>query len=91
LIAAAFVVQSEEWIMKTVLRHLGALALGYLAAGLTYIALPVILAPVASTSRTLLYGFVSVVALAVWIGVYIHFIRKWGPKTVAPAPPATPT
>ena len=77
--------------MKTFLRHLGALALGYLAAGLTYIALPAILAPLAGTSVTLLYGFVSLVALAVWTGVYIHFIRKWRPKDVAPAPPAAPT
>lgn len=85
--------------MKTLLRHLGALALGYVAAGLTYIALPVVLAyptgmlsALAGTSLvTLLYALVTLVSLAVWIGVYIHFVRKWGREDVAPVPPATPT
>ncbi len=30
--------------MKTLLRHLGALVVGYLAAGLTYVVLPIVLA-----------------------------------------------
>ena len=85
--------------MKTLLRHLGALALGYLAAGLTYVALPIVLAyptgmlsALAGTSLvTLLYALVTLVSLAVWIGVYIHFVRKWGRKDLAPAPPATST
>jgi hypothetical protein len=98
-LSAGFAAQSEEWIMKTLLRHLGALALGYLAAGLTYIALPIVLSyPTGMLSAlagfslvTLLYALVTLVSLAVWIGVYMHFIRSWAPKEVAPAPPATPT
>jgi hypothetical protein len=82
--------------MKTVLRHLGALVVGYLAAGLTYVALPVVLAyptgmlsGLAGTSLVpILYALVTLASLAVWIGVYIHFVRQWGRKDVAPAPPA---
>lgn len=85
--------------MRTVLRHLGALALGYLAAGLTYMALPVVLAyPTGMLSAlagaslvTLLYALVTLVSLGVWIGVYIHFVKKWERRNVAPAPPVTPT
>ena len=85
--------------MKTVLRHLGAFLLGYFAAGLTYMALPVVLAyptgmlsAMAGTSLvTLLYALVSLVSLAVWVGVYLHFIKKWAPQHAAPAPPASPT
>lgn len=86
-------------IMKTLLRHLGAFLLGYLAAGLTYVVLPIVLAyptgmlsALAGTSLVpILYALVVIAALAVWIGVYVHYVRRWGPKRVAPTPPAAPT
>lgn len=85
--------------MKTLLRHLGALVLGYLAAGLTYVVLPLLLAyPTGMLSALagfslvpFLYALVVIASFAVWIGVYIHFIKKWGHKDVATAPPAAPT
>lgn len=85
--------------MKTLLRHLGALLLGYLAAGLTYVVLPILLAyPTGMLSVwagfslvTFLYALVTIASLAVWIGVYVHCVRRWGPKAAAPTPPATPT
>ncbi|HEV2098439.1 MAG TPA: hypothetical protein VGR45_05880 [Stellaceae bacterium] len=83
--------------MKTFLRHLGAFLLGYLAAGLTYVVLPIVLAyptgmlsALADTSLvSILYALVTLASFAVWIGVYIHFVRRWGRKDVAPAPPPT--
>jgi uncharacterized membrane protein len=82
--------------MKTFLRHLGAFLLGYLAAGLTYVTLPIVLAyptgmlgALAGISLvTFLYALVALVSFAVWIGVYVHFVRRWGRKDIAPAPPA---
>jgi hypothetical protein len=84
--------------MKTFLRHLGAFALGYLAAGLTYVALPIVLAyptgmlsALAGTSLVpILYALVVIASLSVWIGVYVHYIRRWGRKDIA-ATPAAPT
>lgn len=81
--------------MKTFLRHLGAFLLGYLAAGLTYVVLPIVLAyPTGMLSAlagislvSILYALVTLASFAVWIGVYIHFVRRWGRKDVAPAPP----
>lgn len=85
--------------MKTFLRHVGAFLVGYLAAGLTYVALPIVLAyptgmlsGLAGTSLVpILYALVTLVSLAVWIGVYVHYVRRWGRKDVASAPPAAPT
>jgi hypothetical protein len=85
--------------MKTFLRHLGALLVGYLAAGLTYVVLPIVLAyPTRMLSALAgtplvgpLYALVTLASFAVWIGVYIHFVRRWGRKHAVPAPPATPT
>ena len=85
--------------MKTFLRHVGAFLIGYLAAGLTYVVLPILLAyptgrlsALAGTSLVpILYGLVTIASFAVWIGVYVHFVRRWGRKDVAPVPPATPT
>ena len=83
--------------MKTFLRHLGAFLVGYLAAGLTYVVLPIVLAyptgmlsALAGTSLVgLLYVLVTLASFAVWIGVYIYFVRRWGRKDVAAAPPPT--
>ena len=85
--------------MKTLLRHVGALLLGYIAAGLTYVVLPILLAyPTGMLSALagfslvpFLYALVGIASLAVWIGVYVHYVRRWSPKAAAPAPPATPT
>lgn len=86
--------------MKTFLRHLGAFLVGYLAAGLTYVVLPIVLAyptgmlsALAGTSLvSLLYVLVTLASFAVWIGVYIHFVRRWARKGVAPVqPPPPPT
>lgn len=84
--------------MKTFLRHLGAFLIGYLAAGLTYVVLPIVLAyptgmlsALAGTSLvSLLYTLVALASFAVWIGAYSHFVRRWGRKDVAPVPPAPP-
>jgi len=85
--------------MKTLLRHLGALVVGYLAAGLTYVVLPIVLAYPTGMFSALagfslvpfLYALVGIASFAVWIAVYIHYVRRWAPKDVAPAPPAAPT
>jgi len=85
--------------MKTLLRHLGALVVGYLAAGLTYVVLPIVLAyPTGMLSALagfslvpFLYALVGIASFAVWIAVYIHYVRRWAPKDVAPSPPAAPT
>lgn len=85
--------------MKTLLRHVGALLVGYLAAGLTYVVLPIVLAyPTGMLSALagfslvpFLYALVTIASVAVWIGVYVHYVRRWGRKDVAPAPPAAPT
>lgn len=85
--------------MKTLLCHVGALLLGYLAAGLTYVVLPILLAyPTGMLSAMagmslvpFLYALVVIASFAVWIGVYVHYVKKWGQKDVAPAPPVTPT
>lgn len=85
--------------MKTLLRHVGALLLGYLAAGLTYVVLPIVLAyPTGMLSAwagfslvPFLYALVTIASLAVWIGVYVHYVRRWASKDAALAPPATPT
>jgi len=85
--------------MKTFLRHVGALVVGYLAAGLTYVVLPIVLAyPTGMLSALagfslvpFIYALVTIASLSVWIGVYVHYVRRWAPKDVAPIPPATPT
>ncbi len=85
--------------MKTLLRHLGALVVGYLAAGLTYVVLPIVLAyPTGMLSALagfslvpFLYALVGIASFAVWIAVYVHYVRRWGRKDVAPSPPAAPT
>jgi len=85
--------------MKTLLRHVGAFLVGYLAAGLTYVVLPIVLAyptgmlsALAGTSLVpILYALVVIASLSVWIAVYIYYVRRWAPKDVAPAPPAAPT
>ena len=85
--------------MKTFLRHVGALLVGYLAAGLTYVVLPIVLAyPTGMLSALagfslvpFLYALVGIASLAVWIAVYIHYVRRWGRKDVAPVSPAAPT
>jgi hypothetical protein len=84
--------------MKTLLCHVGALLLGFLAAVLTYAVLPIVLAyPTGMLSALagfslvpFLYALVGIASLAVWIGVYIHYVRRWRQKGVAPLPPATP-
>jgi hypothetical protein len=85
--------------MKTLLCHVGAFLLGYAAAGLTYVVLPILLAyptgmlsALAGTSLVpILYALVVIASLSVWIGVYVHFVRRWGRKGVAAAPPAAST
>ena len=85
--------------MKTLLRHVGALLLGYLAAGLTYVVLPILLAyPTGMLSALagfslvpFLYALVVIASFAVWVGVYIHYVKRWAPKDAAAAPPAAPT
>jgi hypothetical protein len=85
--------------VKTLLRHVGAFLLGYLAAGLTYVVLPILLAyptgllsALAGTSLVpILYALVVIASLSVWLGVYVHYVKRWAPKSVAAAPPAAPT
>jgi hypothetical protein len=85
--------------MKTLLRHVGAFLLGYLAAGVTYVVVPILLAyPTgmlsahAGTSLVpILYALVVIASLAVWIGVYVHYVKRWAPQAAAPAPPVAPT
>ena len=71
-------------------RAIGALALGYVAAGITYVFLPIILAyPTgmlrgatgsAAFSTETIRGVSAIAAFAVWILVSVHYFRKWRKK-----------
>jgi hypothetical protein len=74
----------EEKGRITVWRFVGAVALGYLAAGVTYVVLPIILAYPAGMLGLPWSAFEAVYTLAslgVWVFVSGYCIGKWRQRT----------